>query len=308
MKKLRSIKEVKEIIGLLTSVHAKLNLSVSPDDEVFEDSDGLITFVNMQSSFITSDPEYKVGKKLCDKITNFYVAFRPAMFEALNSGQILPLSGDKMPTDQWSISVSNQLTQIIYDTGALGSFKQETENYSETQNITEFSTDTFKIMLSALTLPGDLTGSLVKFMEGIGKTLSKTWSKKSKDYSTALQGQMHEAIPVSQKKDFYVYAPKIQYIYVGMNSSQEEFRNGCQDKKEVSFDFKYNRMVALLTSEALDENSEVYKDLIDTLDAARHVSLESAKNKIDILSKIKSDAEKPKEDVIEALEQPEIVV
>ena len=46
------------------------------DQSSFQDKDGLISFVNLSSSFVQNNEEFKIGQTTCDKVSNFIATLR----------------------------------------------------------------------------------------------------------------------------------------------------------------------------------------------------------------------------------------
>ena len=120
-------------------------------------------------------------------------------------------------------------------------------------------------------------------MESINESLTTEWSEEQESFSTGIQGQMHEAV-IYDEAGNYEYVPKVQYIYVHMDSSQKEFRQSrCVTTKKITFNFDYNRMVAMITRDVLQKGSPEYTRFVGFLNKAQDENYEEADSVLDTL-------------------------
>ncbi len=270
--------------------HALLKAIFTTDNtSTFQDSDGLISFVNMSSSFVTDNKEYQTGRAVCDKISNFFATLRIKVFGAFKKGTIKLLPGDAMPDTQWDPAVTHCMQYLLSQAGGLTNFKIVTETYSVTQLITEFSTDIIKMMFDAATIPENIITDVIKFVQGVGQTLRVSWDDKSKHYATTLLGQCHEAVPVDNTGSSTVYFPKIKYYYISVDSSQQVFTSPCVKTERLTFNFRYEYYVTGLKASILDTTSDDYKNFVKFLDKAQGVSYKEADNNLDAILGVVSD-------------------
>lgn len=274
-------------------LHAALDAILAADDQsVFQDSDGLISFVNMASSFVTSNKEYKTGREICDKVSNFFATLRIKVFATLKKYPDKILPGDTVPDSKWDPAVTHYMQNLLAQAGGLTNARVTTESYSITQVITEFSTSFIKILFDATAVPQNIIEDVTKFIQGVGDTLRVGWDDKSKNFSTALLSQCHEAVPVDASGTA-VYFPKIKYIYISVNSEQTVFTSPCINVKKLTFNFKYEYYVTALKSSILDENSDDHKRFVGFLNKAQEISYKDADNNLDaILNDTLSDQTK----------------
>ncbi|WP_166642561.1 MULTISPECIES: hypothetical protein [Methylocaldum] len=276
-----SLAELDQIIA--AGPHAALDAVLATDQSAFQDSDGLISFVNMSSSFVTSNPEYKTGREVCDKVSNFFATLRIKVFGYLqkNPGKVLP--GDSVPKTQWDAAVTHYMQFLLTQAGGLTNYRVTTETYSVTQVITEFSTSLIKLLFDAAAAPESIVSDVVKFVQGVGQSLRASWDDKSRHYATALLGQCHEAVPVDASDQTTVYFPKIKYYYISVDSSQHAFTSSCATVEKLTFDFKYEYYVTGLKASILDPTSDDYKQFVAFLDKAQAVSYQDANNNLDAI-------------------------
>lgn len=255
------------------------------DEKIFPDSDGLISFVNLASSFVTDNKEYKTGRAVCDKVSNFFATLRSNVFLAMTTKdknkRIEPLPGDLLPTTQWHPAVTHYMQYLLTQAGGLTNYKVTTETYSFTQVITEFSTDLIKLMFDAVNCPPGIVNDVVKFVQGVGTSLRASWDDKSRQYQTALLGQCHEAVPTDATGNTTVYFPKIKYYYISVDSSQQAFTLPCAKLEEITFNFQYEYYVTGLKASILEEISSDYKKFVNFIDKAENKSYKDATNNLE---------------------------
>ncbi|MNN48374.1 hypothetical protein D3C81_1628480 [compost metagenome] len=182
----------------LSRPHALLDavLAVGDDNQsAFQHSDGLISFVNLSSSFVTSNPEFKTGRAVCDKVSNFFATLRMKVFQTLINHPDKVLPGDKKPTSQWSPAVTHYMQYLLTQAGGLTNYHVTSETYSVTQVITEFNTAFLKIIFDAVTVPESVIADVTSFIQGVGTSLRASWDDRSRNYETAILAQCHEAVP-----------------------------------------------------------------------------------------------------------------
>ncbi len=275
--------------------HALLDQVMAEGDQsAFQDSDGLISFVNMSSSFVADSPQYKTGTLVCDKIANFFSTMRIKVFGYLKSNPSKVLPGDTVPATQWDPAVNHLMQFMLAQAGGLTNYKITTEQYSETQVITEFSTALVKLIFDAVTAPEAVVEDVLKFITSVGETLRASWDDKSRNYATALLGQCHEAVPVDASKETTVYFPKIKYYYISVDSSQTAFTSDCASVKTLTFNFNYEYYVTGFKNSILDPTSSDYKSFVAFLDRAQAQSYKEATNTMDaIMGDVVSDGGSP---------------
>lgn len=249
---------------------------------VFQDSDGLVSFVNLQSSFVTGNPQFSTGREVCDKVAAFFAGMRQKVFSYLlaNPGKILPTDHSPVVT-QWDAAVTHFMQNMLTDAGGFSAFKSETETYSQTQTTVEFSTEIIKLIFDAIAMPENLAADATKFIQGVGKTLRISWDDKSRSYQVTMVGICHEAVPTDNSGTSFIYVPKIKYYYFSINSSQKEFQSPCVDVQSLTFDFKYDYYVTALKASVLDNTSDDYKKFVAYLDKAAGIAYASSDNTLD---------------------------
>lgn len=261
---------------------ALLDEVLAPSDQTpFQDSDGLISFVNLSSSFVTDSAEFKTGRLVCDKVSNFFATIRQNVFSYLLKNPSRVLAGDTAPTTQWDPAVTHYIQWLLTQAGGLTNYHVTTEVYSNTQVITEFSTDFIKLMFDVATVPTEIMSSVVSFLQGVGQSLRASWDDRSRNYQTALLGQCHEAVPVDETGEAYIYFPKIKYYYISVDSSQQAFTSDCATVRKITFNFRYESYVTALAASVLDNTSSAYKSFVGYLDKAQAISYENASNTLD---------------------------
>jgi hypothetical protein len=154
------------------------------DQKAFQDSDGLISFVNLSSSFVQSNPEFTIGQDICDKVANFFATMRIKVFGYLKNHTAMVLPGDQPPTTQWDSSVTHYMMHLLALAGGFADFKVTSETYSITQVIAEFNTAIIKMMFDAVTVPEAILGDVLTFVQGVGSSLRASWDDRSRNYQT----------------------------------------------------------------------------------------------------------------------------
>lgn len=243
----------------------------------FQDSDGLIAFVNMTSSLVTDNPEFRTGQEVCDQIANFYSTLRNSTFTYLLQHPDKVLNGDQPPQDQWSPAVTHYMQNLLNEAGGLTNFEIQTETYSFTQDIATFSTSFVKLIFDAATAPQNIIQDVLKFLQGVGQTLRTMWDTQSKSYSLAILSQCHEAVQVDQGGTT-VYYPKIKYHYVSIDSSQSAFTSDCATVDTLTFNFTYESYVSALSHAVLDTSTPEHQKFVAFLAQAQSVQYTNATN------------------------------
>ncbi|TRU57622.1 MAG: hypothetical protein EWV48_18330 [Microcystis aeruginosa Ma_QC_C_20070823_S13] len=277
-------------------LNLELDTILASDDKqkAFQDSDGLIGFVNLSSSFVTGNSEFKTGREVCDKVSNFFATLRIKVFAYLQKNPDKVLAGDKKPESQWDSAVTHYMQFLLTQAGGLTNYRVTTETYSFTQLLAEFSTGFVKLFFDAAIVPEAVIADVVNFIEGVGKSLRTSWDDRSRHYQTALLGQCHEAVPTDASGETTVYFPKIKYYYISMDSSQQEFTSPCAKTQKITFNFKYEYYVTGLKASILDTKSDDYKNFTKFLDKAQGISYKEADNNLDqILNGTVSDTPSP---------------
>lgn len=271
----------------LADPHAMLDsvLSLSAladsDQKAFQDTDGLISFVNLSSSFVTSNPEFTTGRAVGDKVSNFFATLRIKVFQYLTANPTKVLPGDSVPTTQWSASVTHYIQFMLAQSGGLTNYRVSTETYSVTQVITEFNTAFLKLVFDALVVPEAVIAEASAFISGVGNSLRASWDDRSRNYETAVLAQCHEAVPTDSSGETTVYFPKIKYYYLSIDSSQQAFTSPCTTVEKITFNFRYEYYVTGLKASILDTTSADYKSFVAFLDKAQGISYKEANNNLD---------------------------
>ncbi len=260
-----------------------LEPAAADSQHAFQDSDGLISFVNLSSSFVQNNPEFKVGQAVCDKLSNFIATLRAKTFLAIQSGKLPPLPGDPKPKTQWDKAVTHRMFNILTEANGLTNFKITSETYSITQVMTEFSTAFVKLIFDAAFVPEAVITDVTNFLQGVGKSLRFSWDDKTRTYSTTLLGQCHEAVPMDTSGKDYRYFPKVKYYSINVSSHQTEFTTPCSDTKTITFNFQYEYYVTALAQSVLNTETETYKKFNAILDKAQEVSYKDADNNLDTI-------------------------
>ena len=283
------------LTSLQLDAHSQLDAvlaSKAEENKTFEDSDGLISFANLASSFVENSPEFKTGREVCDKISNFFSRLRTGAFQYLIKDPSHILPGDTPPKTKWDPAVTHFMQHLLSQAGGLTNYTRTEENFSYTQLLSEFSTDFVKLLFDATVIPEAIITDIVKFVSGIGDTLRVSWNDRSRSYSIALLGQCHEAIPIGSG-DTAIYYPKIKYYYISVNSSQKEFTSPCSKLKKITFNFEYSYYVTGLAASVLDTKSHQHKDFVSFLDQAQVKSYKEAKNVLSAIISGKTSDKNP---------------
>ncbi|WP_434442730.1 hypothetical protein [Lentzea sp. E54] len=276
----------------LDEAHQRLDtiLALAPvgaqDDppSTFDDSDGLISFVNLSSDLVTKSPEYHTGTDVFDKTANFIASMRSTVFAAMRKGTVKPLPPDPVPTTKWDPAVTHYLQDMLEKTGGLTGYSITNESYSDTQLIAEFSTDFLKLLFDAATVPSSIISGVTSFITGVGTSLRASWDDRSRNYSVAVLSQCHEAVQQSGAGDSaYRYFPKLKYYYLSVSSSQSEFTTTCSTAQKITFEFTYERWVTAVAAAVLDFGSDANKKYIGYLDRAQAANYKDAENRLDQL-------------------------
>ncbi|MDE9484305.1 hypothetical protein [Xenorhabdus bovienii] len=254
----------------------------SDREDIFEDSDGLIRFVGLSSDKIIGTQEYKIGREICDKISNFYCTLRDNTYALLlkNPSKLLP--NDSHPKNKWSPSVTNYMNSLLQKAGGFTNFKHIETNYSHEQYLHKFSEDFIKILFDSVTAPSAIIQPVTDFLKRTGDTLRASWDKESKYYSIIILSQCHESIDVNGK---IVYYPKIKYYYVLVNTEQKEFTTPCSNTKKIKFNFRYSEFVTGINQSLLNNNNN---DFISFLNKAQSISYNQASDELDEILNVNS--------------------
>lgn len=247
----------------------------------FKDSDGLISFVNLKSSFVTTSPSFTTGQEICDKVATFFASMRIKVFAYLKQNPAKVLPGDTPPVTQWDLSVTKFIQNLLVDAGGFSAFQVVQETFSETQTVVEFSTEIIKMIFDAMVLPENIVADATKFIQGVGSTLRFSWDDKSKSYRTCLVGICHEAVQIDNSGNGYYYLPKIKYYYISVNSSQQEFTSPCVNVQNITFNFTYDYYAVALKASVLDNTTDDYKKFVAFLDKAQDQNYKNADNTLD---------------------------
>lgn len=250
------------------------------DQSSFQDKDGLISFVNLSSSFVQNNEEFKIGQTTCDKVSNFIATLRVKVFNKMSDGTIAPIGGDPKPLTQWDKAVTHYMFYMLTEIGGFTNFSITSETYSVTQVIADFSTDFVKLLFDAAFVPEAVISDVTSFISGVGSSLRFSWDDRKRNYNNVLLGQCHEAVPVDTTGD-YRYFPKIKYYHIVIDSSQQEFTTPCSDTKKVTFNFQYEYYVTGLNKDLFDKTSDLYKSFNAFLDKAQGVNAKDANNNLD---------------------------
>ena len=266
----------------MKDVHALLSDVLAPTPtNAFQDSDGLISFVNLSTSFVQDSREFTVGQRVCDKISNFFSTLRIKIFASMQSGKIKPLSGDQKPTTQWDPAVTHYIQYLLAQAGGLTNFHIVTETYSYTQVMSEFSTAFVKLLFDAAVVPELVITDITNFLQGVGDSLRASWDNRSRTYQTILLAQCHEAVPEDASGKDFRYFPKIKYYYINIDSSQTEFSTPCSRTESITFNFTYEYYVTGLAADVLDEDTKLYGQFVTNfLDLAQATNYKDAKNNL----------------------------
>jgi len=266
--------------------------SSSGDQKKFTDEDGLISFVNLTSSFVKNAPEFKTGQRVLDKVSNFFATLRDKCYSALIKNPALIPAGDRAPKDRWSPAVTHLMKIMLEKTGALTNYKVNNTHFSHTMTLANFSGEFIKTLFDVAVVPPSIILKASEFITNVGNSLRTQWDKTEKNYTVGVLSQCHEAVPLDDIGKDYYYFPKIKYLYLDISSKQTEFTSSCVDVKNITFNFNYEYYVTALIHDILDENSTMYKMLTAFLDKAQGISYKEAENILDEVLEKASD--KPK--------------
>lgn len=255
-----------------------------PPSNTFQDSDGLISFVNLSTNLVTKNPEYLTGVDVFDKTANFFSSLRIKVYASMVDGKIHPLKGDPAPKTQWDPAVTHYMQNLLQQTGGLTNFSITTESYSDTQVIAEFSTDFLKLLFDAATVPTAIISGVTSFISSVGTSLRASWDDRTRDYSIVVLGQCHEAVQQSGVGDpVYRYFPKLKYYYLSVSSSQTEFTTSCSTTQKITFSFNYEYYVTSVAAAVLDHGSDPNKKFVGFLDKAQAANYKDAENRLDTI-------------------------
>lgn len=256
-------------------------LAIAPSN-TFQDTDGLISFVNLSSSYVVNSSEFKIGQRVCDKISNFFASLRLNVFAAMLKDKVPPLAGDAKPHTQWDAAVTNFMFHICQEAGGFTNFSVTEEKFSKSQVVQEFSTDFIKMIFDAAVVPDAIIKDVTSFVQSVGATLRASWDDKQRTFSHVLMGQCHEAIPIDNSGKHFRYYPKIKIFHVEMNSSQQEFKTSCSRTKVLNFDFNYSYYVTGLDADLLSADSVLYDSFVNGfLGKAQGANNKDANSKLD---------------------------
>ncbi|WP_289997870.1 hypothetical protein [Photorhabdus laumondii] len=274
--------EAEKLLDELLSVY--YSSSSSDKENVFEDSDGLIRFVGLSSQKIIDTQEYKIGRDICDKISNFYCTLRDNTYAFLlkNPSQLLP--NDHLPKEKWSPSVTNYMNSLLQKAGGFTNFKHIDTNYSHEQYLHEFSSEFIKILFDSISIPHAIIEAVTGFLKQVGNKLRASWDDKSKSYSIIILAQCHESIDVNGK---IIYYPKVKYYYVTVGTEQKELKTACSDSKKIKFNFRYSEFVTGINQSLLHNDKN--KDFINFLNKAQKISYKQASNSLNAILDVNSE-------------------
>ncbi|SDI09317.1 hypothetical protein SAMN05192558_101660 [Actinokineospora alba] len=259
-------------------------LAADTGGSAFQDSDGLISFVNLSSDLVNHSPAYKTGTAVFDKIANFISTLRIKTFAAMQKGIIQPLQGDTPPATQWDASVTHVMQHLLQESGGLTDYSITQETYSDTQVLAEFSTSFIKLFFDAVTVPSSIISGISTFISGVGKSLQLGWDNRQRDYQVALLGQCHEAVQEnSDGAPVYRYFPKLKYYFLRVSSSQTEFTSDCATVRKITFNFQYEYYVTAVAAAVLDTTTADYKSFTDFLNTAQTANYTDAKDKLNAI-------------------------
>ncbi|GGS58551.1 hypothetical protein [Actinokineospora fastidiosa] len=277
----------------MDSAHQRLDLILAEpeplraaaDGTKFIDSDGLISFINLSTSLVKDNAEFKTGTAVFDKMANFFSTLRIKVFTALANGKIKPLQDDAPPTDQWSPAVTHYMQFLLQEAGGLTDYSLTRETYSDTQYLAEFSTAFIKTVFDAVMVPSSIISGVTGFISGVSDTLRHSWDDRTRTYSVALLGQCHEAVQENTDPDkpIYRYFPKLKYYYLSVSAHQTEFTTPCSKLQQITFDFNYEYYVTGVSAAVLDETSAEHQKFLAYLDKAQAVNYQDAQQKLDMI-------------------------
>jgi hypothetical protein len=264
-------------------------LLAGTDQSAFSDSDGLISFVNFESSFVQDNAELPVGRSICDKIANFYSTLRPKVFLAMQRGAINPPPGDPAPATLWDSAVTHYMQFLLQETGGLTNYSITTQSYTVSQFIQDFSTSFVKILFDAVVVPSRIIEDVTNFLQAAGDSLRVSWDDRSRSFQYSLLAQCHEAVRVAATGSRFVYFPKVKFVSIRIDSRQRVFTTPCSRTEVLEFDFEYEYYVTALSAAVLDESSSDNKRMVRFLDKAQGINYEDADNKLDAILDSTSD-------------------
>lgn len=256
-------------------------LAEAQDQTAFQDSDGMISFVNIGNKDVLSTDEYKTGRDLCDKVCNFYPSLQIKVLNYLKNNPTKVLPGDSVPSTQWDPAVSHYIQYILTESGGITGYKVGSETYSYTQSVVDFSTNFLKFVFDTFVLPKDVVDQITSFVQGIGQSLRVSWTDRGKHYQNVLLGQCHEAVPVNSTGTPYVYFPKIKYYYISVDASQQAFTTSCGGGENITFNFTYDTYITALTAAVIHQQQPDYGNFVAILDKAQGIAYKDANNKLD---------------------------
>lgn len=270
-----------QTLDLIMAHDASARTADVPAQPTFSDGDGLVSFTNLKSSFITGSPEFKTGDILCSKVAKFFAGMRIRIFGYLqkNPGAVLP--GDVAPVTQWDPSVTNLMQNLITGSGGFGAFMLKQETYSQTRTVVDFSMDMIKMIFDAVALPENLATDAAKFIQGVGNSLRISWDNQSKDYKVCTVSICHEAVQTDASGTNYYYVPKVKHYYLSIKSSQQEFQSPCVKVENLTFNFEIDSYVAALNPAVLDPTTTDYAKFVAFLDKAALQDYENVSNTMD---------------------------
>ncbi len=278
---------------LLSTASPSTGKASTADDTpgTFQDSDGLVSFVNLSTSFVTKDPKFATGRQVADMVANFFASMRGRVFSYLQANPAKVLPGDTVPATQWDPSVTHFMQNLMVQAGGFSAFQITQETYSETQTTVDFSMDMIKMIFDAMVLPENLVADATKFIQGVGNSLRISWDDRSKSYRTCLVGLCHEAVQTDSSGTNFIYFPKIKYYYISVDSSQQEFTSPCVNVDKVTFNFNYDYYVTAIKASVLDNTTDDYKNFVAFLQKAQNVSFKTASNSLeDVLDSTSSSS------------------
>jgi hypothetical protein len=278
--------------GGLEAAHQRLDallaqpivLAADAATNAFQDSDGLISFVNLSSDLVTNKDEFKTGIAVFDKIANFFATLRIKVYTAMKSGAVAPLQGDTAPTSQWDPAVTHYMEFLLQETGGLTDYSITQETYSDTQYLAEFSTSFIKLLFDAVTVPTSIVSGVTSFISGVGNSLRASWDNRERTYQVALLGQCHEAVQENATGDpVYRYFPKLKYYHLTVTATQSEFTTSCSTVRKITFSFAYEYYITAVAAAVLDKTSADYTKFTGFLNKAQAANYKDAENKLDAI-------------------------
>lgn len=272
-----------QTLDLIMAHDASARTADAPAQPTFSDGDGLVSFTNLQSSFITGSPQFKTGDILCSKVAKFFAGMRIRIFGYLQKNPSAVLPGDVAPATQWDPAVTNLMQNLITGSGGFGAFMLKQENYSQTRTVVDFSMDMIKMIFDAVALPENLATDAAKFIQGVGDSLRISWDAESKDYKICTVGICHEAVQTDASGNNYYYVPKVKHYYLSIKTSQKQFKSPCVNVETLEFDFVIDSYVAALNPAVLDPTTPDYAKFVAFLDKAFLQDYENVSNTMDAI-------------------------